>query len=197
MLLSIVYWATDRIHHLPSFLVGMFALAIFTISGIIKDQDVTSGVSWTLLLFLGGLFSLANVLVESKVTDWIATFILPVANKLTVAVAAVVLVMACAMFLLRFLDPTGFIAIPVLFLPVSDATARAGIPPLVLIAPMILAAAPFWVSYQNIWIAMGEGITSGQAFNTRQRISLANAYAVMVLITIAISIGYWKLTKVL
>src|SRR2546423_4214067 len=58
VILSIAYWATDRIHHLPSFLVGMFALAVFALAGIIKDNDVTSGVSWALLLFLGGIFSL-------------------------------------------------------------------------------------------------------------------------------------------
>jgi anion transporter len=192
VLLSIAYWATDRIHHLPSFLVGMFALAIFALAGIIKDNDVTSGVSWTLLLFLGGIFSLANVLQEYKVTDWIATFITPVADKLTFSVVVLVLVMACAMFLLRFLDPTGFIAIPVLFLPVSDVTTKAGISPLVVMAPLVLAAVPFWAPYQNIWIAMGEGITAGEAFSAGQRVRLAHTYAVVVVVTLLIAAVYWK-----
>jgi anion transporter len=193
VLLSIVYWATDRIHHLPSFLIGMFALAVFSLAGIIRDSDVTSGVSWTLLLFLGGIFSLANVLQEYKVTDWIATFITPVADKLTFSIVVLVIVMACAMFLLRFLDPTGFIAIPVLFLPVSDVTTKAGIPPLVVMAPLVLAAVPFWAPYQNIWIAMGEGITAGEAFNTSQRLRLAHIYAVAVVVTLLLAAVYWKL----
>jgi di/tricarboxylate transporter len=161
--------------------------------GLLKDNDVTSGVSWTLLLFLGGIFSLANVLQVYKVTDWIATFITPIADRLTFSVLVLVVVMACAMLLLRFLDPTGFIAIPVLFLPVSDVTARAGISPLVVMAPLVLAAVPFWMPYQNIWIAMGEGITGGEAFSAGQRVRLANIYALVAVVTLIIAAAYWRL----
>lgn len=192
VLLSVAYWATDRIHHLPSFLIGMFALAIFSLAGIIKDNDVTNGVNWTLLLFLGGIFSLANVIQEYKVTDWIATFITPVAGKLAVSMMVLVIVMACAMFLLRFLDPTGFIAIPVLFLPIADVAIKAGIPPMVLMAPLVLGAIPFWATYQNIWIAMGEGITAGEAFTPSQRLRLAHVYAAVVVITLLVATLYWK-----
>ncbi|HEV3040986.1 MAG TPA: SLC13 family permease [Candidatus Angelobacter sp.] len=193
VLLSIAYWATDRIHHMPGFLVGMFALAVFALAGIIKDNDVTNGVSWTLLLFLGGIFSLANVLQDYKLTDWMATFITPLAGKLTFSIVVLAIVMAVAMFLLRFLDPTGFIAIPVLFLPVSDVTTKAGISPLIVMAPLVLAAVPFWVPYQNIWIAMGDGITAGEAFSASQRLRLASVYAMVVVVTLLVATGYWKL----
>jgi hypothetical protein len=94
---------------------------------------------------------------------------------------------------LRFLDPTGFVAIPVLFLPISDVALAARIPSLILAAPLVLAATPFWLTYENIWIAMGEGITSGQAFSARQRFRLANTYACAVLFTLAISVAFWRL----
>jgi divalent anion:Na+ symporter, DASS family len=197
VLLSTAYWATARLHHLPSFLVGMFGLAVFGLTGVVGDTDIAGGVSWTLLLFLGGNFSLANVVEDLKITDWLAGYLVPFAKQLTFSAVILVLVIALAMFLLRFLDPTGFLAIPVLFLPISDVTIAAGIPPLVLTAPLVLAAAPFWTTYQNFWVAMGEGITSGQAFSTSQRLRLANTYAVIVFITLVISVGFWKLIAVL
>ena len=197
VLLSIAYWATARVHHLPSFLVGMLGLAIFGLSGIIGDSDIAGGVSWTILLFLGGNFSLANVLEDLKITDWLAGYLVPFARQLTFSVLIFVLAVALAMLILRFLDPTGFLAIPVLFLPIADVTLRAGIPSLVLTAPLVLAAAPFWATYQNFWVAMSEGITSGQGFSTSQRLRLANVYAVSVLITLALSVGFWKVTKIL
>ena len=195
--ISIAFWATDRIHHMPSFLIGMFGLAVFALAGIIRDEDIGSGVSWTLLLFIGGVFSLANIIQDYKITDWLAAKFLPIAGNLSFSPIVLLLVLSLAFFLLRFLDPTGFIAIPVLFLPVADVMIAAGIPPLVLMAPLLLSAAPFWLSHQNFWIAMGEGMTANQAFRAGQRAALANVYFAAVLITILISAGYWKLIGLL
>jgi DASS family divalent anion:Na+ symporter len=195
--ISIVYWATDRIHHMPSFLIGMFGLGVFALMGIIRDEDIGGGVSWTLLLFIGGVFGLANIIQEYKITDWLAANFLPIAEKLSFSPIILLIVMALVFLLTRFLDPTGFIAIPVLFLPVSQVMMNSGIPPLILMAPLLLATAPFWLSHQNFWIAMGEGMTSDQAFSAGQRASLANVYGVAILITIIISVGYWKLIGIL
>jgi anion transporter len=194
---SIIYWATDRIHHLPSFFVGMLALVVFALAGIVRDEDIATGVSWTLLLFLGGILSLGNIIQEYKLTDWLAASFVPVIQRLTFSSVAVVVVMALGMFALRFFDPSGFIAIAVLFLGVSDITGAAGIPPLVLVAPLVMGGVPFWVSYQNIWVVMCEGITANQAFSGRQRLRLANAYALMCLVTLTLAVGFWKLIGVL
>jgi len=63
----------------------------------------------------------------------------------------------------------------------------------VLTAALLIPSVPFWASYQNIWVAMGEGITEGLAFSGAERVRLANLYAVISLLTVAASVGYWKL----
>ncbi len=39
---------------------------------------------------------------------------------------------------------------------------------------------------------MGEGMTNGEAFSASQRVRLARAHFVVVLITVALSMGYWR-----
>jgi DASS family divalent anion:Na+ symporter len=195
--ISIGLWATDRYHHVPSFVIGMFALAIFALAGIIRDEDIGTGVSWTLLLFLGGIFGMANVIQEYKVANWLAGFFVPIAQTLIFSSVVVLVVAALVMLVFRFVDPSAFIAIPVIFLAISDVTSRAGIPPMVLMAPLLLASAPFWLSYQNFWLAMGEAITANQAFSARDRVRLATVYATLAIVTVATSVVYWKLIGLL
>jgi anion transporter len=190
---SILFWATDRWHHLPSFFIGMVGLAAFALAGIVGNADIGGGISWTLLLFMGGIFSLSNVLTEYKITDWLAGYFVPVAQHLTSNVIVLLVAAAIGMFVVRFLDPSGFIALAVMFIPIVDTTSAAGIPPLVLMAALILASVPFWATYQNIWVAMGDGITEGMAFTAGERLRLANMYGILALVTIALSTGYWKL----
>jgi divalent anion:Na+ symporter, DASS family len=190
---SIVFWATDRWHHMPSFFIGMVGLSVFALAGIVGNADIAGGISWTLLLFMGGIFSLQNVLTEYKLTDWLAGYFVPVMRHLTFSTVVALLAIGIMTLALRFLDPSGFIAIVVTFVPLVDTTTAAGIPPLILTAALLIPSVPFWASYQNIWIAMGEGITEGLAFNGQQRVRLASLYAVIALFTIAASIGYWKL----
>jgi len=197
VLFSIVFWATDRYHHLPAFLIGMVAMAVFYMSGILRDEDIGTGVSWTLLLFIGGIFSLANIIQDYKVTDWLAGYFVPMVQKIEFSVVILSLVMAIAMLILRFVDPSSFIVVSVLFLSTVTVTMAAGIPPLVLMAPIILASAPFWVAYENFWLAMGEGITGNLAFTPAQRVRLANGYALFTLVSLAVGVAYWRLIGVL
>jgi anion transporter len=197
VVLSIVFWMTDRWHHLPSFLVGMLALTVFSLSGIVGDSDIGSGVSWSMLLFMGGVFGLSSVLQDCKLTEWLASFLVPVLGRLSFSVLAMLVVTALVMFAVRFLDPTGQIAVPVLFLPVYEVTARAGIPPLALTGVLLLAAGGFWLSYANVWVAMGEAITENDGFSAGQRVRLAHVYALVTMLSIVLAVGYWKLVHVM
>ena len=57
-------------------------------------------------------------------------------------------------------------------------------------AAILLSSVPFWLSYQNFWVAMSEGLTAGHAFSPRQRLLIATAYAIAVLLTLLISIPF-------
>ncbi|HEX4277325.1 MAG TPA: SLC13 family permease [Bryobacteraceae bacterium] len=200
VVISIVLWAIPgtfqpalRFLHYPSFVVGMFGLAVFGFAGIIKDSDMGTGVSWTLLLFIGGVFSLQGVVQVVKITDWLGGYFIPIALQMTSNPFLLIAVLSVSVIILRFIDPTGFIVIPVLFLPLVDVLMKAGYNPLVVVAPTTVASAPFFLSYQNFWIAMSEGLTGGKAFDGKQRFTAAVAYAVIVVAVLVLTVPYWKL----
>jgi anion transporter len=192
--ISIVLWVTTK---LPSFMVGMFGMAVFTLAGIILDADIATGISWTLMLFLGGIFSLQNVVPEYKITDWMAGLMVPHVQALVATPILLIIVLSLVMLALRFLDPTAFIALPLVFLPLVAPLANAGIPPLILTAPLLLCSAPFFLPYTNFWIAMTEGITAKQAFSRGELFRLACIYAVSAIIAGVVAIFYWRMIGIL
>jgi anion transporter len=194
---SICFWATDRIHHLPSFLIGMFGLGVLAFSGIVRDKDIGSGISWPLLLFIGGIFSLTNVVQEYRITDWLAGYLVPVVRSLTFSTLLLLAVLVVATYLMRFIDPSGLLAIPVLFLPIAEPLSAVGLRPLVIVAPLVMGSVPFWLNYQNIWATMGDGMTDGRAFTGTQRLILATVYAIATLIAMLIGTVYWKAIGIL
>jgi anion transporter len=195
---SIILWATNgKLHTLPTFAVGMIAMAVFAMTGILRDEDIGTGVSWTLLLFLGGIFGLGNVLVDAKITDWMAGLMLPHVQSLIGTPMLLLIVVLLAMLALRFLDPTAFIAMPLIFLPLQEPLAKAGIAPLILTAPLLLASAPFWMPYMNFWMAMGDSITGKQGFSRTQLFNVANIYAISAIISCIAGVFYWRMIGLL
>jgi di/tricarboxylate transporter len=175
----------------------MFGLSVFALCGIVRDKDIGTGISWPLVLFMGGVFSLASVVQEYKVTDWLAGLVLPSVTHLVGIPVLFLLIVGLVMYLARFLDPSGMLAIPMVFLPVVEVAASAGIVPLVTMAAILITSVPFWASYQNIWMAMGENITEGFAFTAAQRARLATVYGLTALAALALAAGYWKLMGML
>jgi divalent anion:Na+ symporter, DASS family len=200
---SIFLWATQstpnqvRLHPFPSYIIGMVMLSVFALTGIIQDSDIANGVSWTLLVFLGGIFGLQNVIPDNKITNWMAGLMLPHVQQLIATPLLLLAVIAVVMLALRFLDPTAFIALPLVFAPLAAPLAKAGIPPLVLAAPLLLCSAPLWMSYMNFWIAMGDGITSKQGYSAGQIFQMGNVYAVASIVATAVGYFYWRMIGVL
>jgi len=215
VMLSIVYWVTQgRLHTLPTYIVGMFAMAVFAASGILKEKDFGGAVSWSLLLFLGAVFSLPTVIKENHVTDWVAGLIVPIIHRVSGSVLALALVLFLAMLLLRFTDPTGFLIMTVLFLTVSsllracptclpqwggassllpDPNRGGPLDPIVLIATLLIAGHPLWALYENFWVALTQGMCNDQAFGDSDRVRAAHVYAVVSAIALVFSVGYWRL----
>jgi hypothetical protein len=175
----------------------MFGMAVLSVTGVFEDKDIGTGVSWTLLLFLGGIFSLTHLIPQYKITDWLAGIMAPRILPLVHSPILLVLLMGLLMLGMRFIDPSAFFAIPLLWTPLVDPVAAAGIPPLVLAAPLLLMSAPFFLMYTNFWMAMGEGMTGKQGYSKGQMFRLACVNAVAALLATAVGVFYWKIVGVL
>ena len=198
VLVSIGFWVTNPTYHrLPTFVIGMFGMAVLALAGILQDQDIGTGISWTLMLFLGGIFSLTHIIPQYKITDWIAGILVPRVAPLIGTPVLLLVVIALMMLALRFIDPSAFIVIPLIWTPLVDAVSLGGIPPLVLAAPILLMSSPFFLVYTNFWMAMAEGMSGKQAFSKGQLFYLGAMYVLAALVATVVGVFYWKMIGLL
>ena len=191
---SIGFWITNpTLHRLPTFVIGMFGMGVLTLAGIIQDQDIGTGVSWTILIFLGGILSLTHIIPQYKITDWMAGIMVPRVQPLISTPILLLVVIALVMLAMRFLDPSAFIAMPLIFTPLVDAVSKGGIPPLVLTAPILLMSAPFFIMYTNFWMAMADGMSGKQAFSKGQLFYIASLYALAAILATVAGVFYWRM----
>ena len=143
IVLSIAYWIGEGWHHRPSYLIGLFGLVAFAASGVLRERDFGNAISWSFVLFLGVVFGLPTVVQQNHVTDWLAGYIVPVVQSAAGNVWTLVMILAIAMLLLKFMDPLGFLAMTVLFLPISNILRNSAFSPIALIGVLLLAGHPF------------------------------------------------------
>lgn len=195
--LSVLTWVTQPWHHVPAEAIGMLALALLFATGVLIPSEIGTGISWGLALFVGGVLSLSTVITTFKISAWFGSFIVPAIRPFASNPWLLVTSIAFVVFVMRFIDPVGFITIGVVFLSLQGFVAARGIDSLVLVGAMLIPVHIFWFTYQNIWIVITDGVTGRQAYTDKDRFRSATIYGVVSLLTLWFSVGYWKLIGVL
>jgi hypothetical protein len=190
---AVLAWAVQPWHRVPPEAIGMVALAALFATRTLVAGEIGTGIPWALAIFVGGMLSLTTVMSTYQINVWLGTYIVPTVQPFVANPYLLVLVLSLAVAAMRFVDPVGFITIAAFFLPLATFVAERGIPPLVLTALIVLPTHVFWFSYQNIWIAMTDGISRHGVYTDFDRLRLASVYFGVTVVALWIGVLYWRL----
>jgi di/tricarboxylate transporter len=189
---SVLAWAVQPWHKVPPEAIGMVALAALFATRTLVASEIGTGIPWALAIFVGGMLSLTTVMSTYKINVWLGSYIVPTVQPFVASPYLLVVVLSLAVAAMRFVDPVGFITIAAFFLPLAKFVADRGVPPLVLTAMIVLPTHVFWFSYQNIWIAMTDGISRNNAYTGTDRIKLASVYFGVTIAALWMAVVYWR-----
>jgi hypothetical protein len=195
--LSIVAWAAQPLHRVPPEAIGMVALAALFATQVLVPAEIGTGIPWGLAIFVGAMLSLTTVMSTYKINVWLGSYIVPAVQPFADNRLLLVLVLSSLVAAMRFVDPVGFMTIAAFFLALVAFAADRGIPPLVLTAMVVLPVHIFWFNYQNIWLAMTEGISKKSAYTDADRLKLATVYFGVTIGALWVAIVYWRVIGIL
>lgn len=75
---ALVLWITQKLHGIDAGMVALLADVAFIACGLITAPDANAKGQWTLIIFIGGVLSIAGLMTTTGVGTWIASWLGPV-----------------------------------------------------------------------------------------------------------------------
>ncbi|MCL2336062.1 MAG: SLC13 family permease [Firmicutes bacterium] len=198
LLIVLVLFFTERIHHVPSAAVAMAALFVFIMTKIIDGPEISTGISWDTLVFFGAAVGLSQLFRFAGITDWFSPLITPAIQGLAPHALLLMLVLTVGLMLIRFLDvPWGFTTIALTASLTTMLFTNFGYHPLVITMAFLICINFFLLSYQQPWLLMAEGMLQNKGWAPNHVVVFGAIYIVAALVALVAVIPYWKLIGVL
>jgi len=162
---------------------------------VLEPTDVTKGVAWNLIIFLGCVLALPAIFANPDVgvSKWIEGLLFPLLSSLGKNPWLFVMVVPLLMFAWRFLDIAWMIPTMALLVSMLPAIHREfGIHPLVTSCLMIMAGNFAVLHYMQPFALMGSALAKERTWSAADLLRYGAVYLVACLITLGISVVYWQ-----
>ena len=189
---SVALWATQRLHRFDEGSIALLAIIVLLTTGVLKPREFENGISWGLVIFIGTTLTILKVIPAYGIDKLVSSLIISNLGPYLVNPTMALLALAMAVLALRIIEPAGAVSTMVAFIALYGPLSKLCISHLASVVGAVLAFSPFWFLYQNIWIMMTDGLTEHKAFTRSQQTSMATIYAVAVMVSVILSIHYWR-----
>jgi anion transporter len=183
-------FVTQGLHHVDPAWVGLAGLCALLATGALDQATFRSGINWSFLLYLGVLVGLGDVFVHLGLDTWLASHLAVVLAPVAGSPMQFALALTLASFALAFVVRWQAAAV-LLTLVLAPAAVALGINPWVVGIIALVATNTWFLPYQStIYLALYYGMNESYAHASLRPI--AWAYALAVLVGVALSVPYWR-----
>ncbi|HEY9075769.1 MAG TPA: SLC13 family permease [Anaerolineaceae bacterium] len=189
---AFLFFVTGQIHKIPDVVICLCGFFLLAASGVITGKDISQGISWDIVIFLGAAISVGPVFTATGVTQWLSTLVLPALGGITANPWIFCYAVVIFLFAWRFVDIAIMIPTEAILVPMIPAiAAQYHIHPLIWIGLFILPINSLFLSYQNVFVLVGETIAGEKGWRPRQLAVYGMVYFAAGMIALAVSIPYW------
>ncbi|HLH25288.1 MAG TPA: SLC13 family permease [Chloroflexota bacterium] len=183
-------FVTQGVHHVDPAWVGLAGLCALLATGALDQPTFRSGVNWSFLLYLGVLVGLGDVFVHLGLDTWLANHLADALAPVAGSPLQFALALTLASFALSFVVRWQAAAV-LLTLVLAPAAVALGVSPWVVGIIALVATNTWFLSYQStIYLALYYGMD--ESFTHASVRPVAWAYALSVLVGVALSVPYWR-----
>jgi DASS family divalent anion:Na+ symporter len=197
LVLSVLLWATEFIHHVPPQVVALGAMVVLGFGATVNRELLNSDVNWGSMLFLGVILNLSGVFPALHIDTYLADLLGPMLLPLAGRQALVLFILFVAVAALRFVFVSMDAIVTLVLITLSTVSGQLGVSIWAIGTAAHLAAhTSFLVSYQNIPLTVGME-NSGHAITPRRATPFSAFFMAITVLATLLSIPYWRWLKLL
>lgn len=189
---ALVLWITQKLHGVDAGMVALLADVAFIACGLITAPDANAKGQWTLIIFIGGVLSIAGLMTTTGVGDWIASWLGPITAPLLGNPYIFVLSLCILTYILRYVIVSQTCCLTVLVGVLFPLLPAAGISNFVMVFVAYMSSMLWNSAYMNPSVA-GFVRMAGEKYVPFKLASKASIfYMACNLIALMASVPVWQ-----
>ena len=192
LLTCFLMFVTSSMHQVPDAAVCLFGLFVLTAAGIIETKELSSGINWDLVLFIGTAMGFGSVFAVTGVSLWMSDILVGAMAPIAGNPWVFVLTTLTLMFLWRFVDIAIFLPTKAVISAIApEVFLRYGINPLVWIPLSCIAMSSFFLNYTNMLALTAEASMGDEGWTAGHLAKYGAAYFAASMIAMFAAVPYW------
>lgn len=192
LVVSFIFFTTSSIHKIPDSaicLIGLFVLALFK---VIEGSEISTGISWDLVIFIGTTMGFGTVFSETGISSWLSKIIIDLIAPITTNPWIFICIILIVFFLIRFIDIAGFVPTMAIMSSIAPELFKAyGINYFIWIPLLCIAMNSFLLSYTNMFALVAESNLKDNGWVPKHLSIYGTVYFIAAMMAMVIAIPYW------
>lgn len=190
---TMLLWATESLHGIPSHIVAMAALCMTIAGGVLTAKQFSAEMNWGSILYIGVVLGLSSVFAELGINDWLVNISTPVFYLFSENPYLLLLCVGGMTVLLRFVIVSEVALVGIIMTFLVPLSMSLDIQPWVIGFAVYALISPWFFAYQNPVYMAAFYAVDGQMIRHRPVALYCIVYTLICLIGLALSIPYWQM----
>lgn len=190
--ITLLGWITKNLHGISEAAIAMVAYFFLTLMGTTKKQDFRGGVAWDMIIFIGGLMSMATLMTNLGIDAWLAEKLLPFIRPMLVNEYVFIISLAVLVAVSRYFIVSAVSAVSLFYIVFAGPAQSIGISPWVT-AFVITTVGQLWsTEYNSTTYLTSVAVVGEETLNFKEAVKMSHAYVIISIIGFVLSIPLWK-----
>lgn len=192
LIATFIMFVSNSWHGIPDAATCLIAWFLLSLAGIIKGKEVSTGINWDLVIFVGAGMGFGAIFEYAGISKWMSLILVDALKPISASPWLFVYIVLILMFIWRFVDIAVFVPTQAIVVAILPQVSQAyGINPLVWVPLLCIAMNAFFLSYQNMFVLVAEANMEGQGWTPKHLAQYGSVYFVASMITMLVAIPYW------